>query len=328
MPEQASPFSTRPRLYPASSAYETRMLDVGDGHRLYIEQSGAKGGIPVVVLHGGPGGGCTASMRRYFDPDKYRAVLFDQRGCGRSTPFASVDHNTTWDLVEDIERIRKELGIERWIVFGGSWGSTLALLYAQKHPAHVHVLVLRGIFTMTRAELDWFYGGAGAQFWPEAWERFAHAVPEAEREDLITAYGARIFGKDEAVAQSFCEGWTAWENTLATIGSTGQGATPAARHARAFARIENHYFSHGGWLETDRQIMRDMPKIAHIPGHIVQGRYDMICPPHVAYALHKAWPGSEIHILSDSGHAMSEPGITLALLDIMNRIAQNPPLGN
>ncbi len=298
------------------------MMEMTHGHRLYVEQSGCVKGKPVILLHGGPGGGCSPTMRRYFDPDIFRAILFDQRGCGKSTPFASVQQNTTQDLIADIERIRERLGIEKWVVFGGSWGATLALLYAQSHPERVQALVLRGIFTMTKAELDWFYNGGAGQFWPEAWADFSSIIPLPEQTDMIKAFGKRIFGADENQADIYAQAWTRWENTLAVIHSNGRGAVPGPRYAKAFARIENHYFSNAGFIE-EGQIMRDMPRIADIPGYIVQGRYDMICPPHTAHALHKAWPNSELRIVTSAGHAMSEPGTAQELLHIMDEISKS-----
>ena len=298
------------------------MMEMTHGHRLYVEQSGCVKGKPVILLHGGPGGGCSPTMRRYFDPDIFRAILFDQRGCGKSTPFASVQQNTTQDLIADIERIRERLGIEKWVVFGGSWGATLALLYAQSHPERVQALVLRGIFTMTKAELDWFYNGGAGQFWPEAWADFSSIIPLPEQTDMIKAFGKRIFGADENQANIYAQAWTRWENTLAVIHSNGRGAVPGPRYAKAFARIENHYFSNAGFIE-EGQIMRDMPRIADIPGYIVQGRYDMICPPHTAHALHKAWPNSELRIVTSAGHAMSEPGTAQELLHIMDEISKS-----
>lgn len=295
-------------------------MEMSDGHRVFVEQSGCVKGKPVVLLHGGPGGGCSPSMRRYFDPDIYRSVLFDQRGCGKSTPFASVENNTTWDLVADIERIRERLGIEKWVVFGGSWGATLALLYAQTHPERVEALVLRGVFTMTKSELDWFYNGGAAQFWPEAWAEFSDLIPEPEQNDMIKAYRTRIFGKDEKQAGVYAQAWTRWENTLAVFNSNGRGGAPGPRFAKAFARIENHYFSNAGFVD-EGQILRDMHRIADIPGYIVQGRFDMICPPHTAYKLHKAWPKSELRMVKAAGHAMSEPGIAAELLNIMNTLS-------
>ncbi len=321
MPE-ARPFDaiTRPNLHPAREPFDSAMMEMSDGHRVFVEQSGCVKGKPVVLLHGGPGGGCSPSMRRYFDPDIYRSVLFDQRGCGKSTPFASVENNTTWDLVADIERIRERLGIEKWVVFGGSWGATLALLYAQTHPERVEALVLRGVFTMTKSELDWFYNGGAAQFWPEAWAEFSDLIPEPEQNDMIKAYRTRIFGKDEKQAGVYAQAWTRWENTLAVFNSNGRGGAPGPRFAKAFARIENHYFSNAGFVD-EGQILRDMHRIADIPGYIVQGRFDMICPPHTAYKLHKAWPKSELRMVKAAGHAMSEPGIAAELLNIMNTLS-------
>lgn len=308
-------------LYPPVDPFDQRMLAVGEGHDIYVEQSGRPDGIPVVVLHGGPGGGCSPAMRRYFDPDRYRIILFDQRGCGRSRPFASVEHNTTWHLVRDIELIRKTLGIESWIVFGGSWGATLSLIYAETHPERVRSLVLRGVFLMTTPELDWFYGGGAGAFWPETWARFVELIPEAERGDMIAAYARRLFTGDPIEEVTHAKAWSAWENALATINSTGAGGEPPGQYARAFARLENHYFTHLGWLE-EGQILRDIGKIAHIPGEIVQGRYDMICPPHTAWELARAWPRAELHMIPNAGHALSEPGITTKLVQVMDRLAR------
>lgn len=305
------------KLHGLREPFDKREISVSGGHTLYLEQSGPIDGEPVVVLHGGPGGGCHPGMRRYFDPDRYRVILFDQRGCGRSKPHASVENNTTWDLVSDIEVIRQELGIDRWTVFGGSWGATLSLLYAQTHPARVNALILRGVFTMTQAELDWFYEGGAGQYWPEAWAAFSEMIPEAERGNMVAAYHKRLFGNDDPEVVRFARAWARWENTLATLESSGVGHEPSAYYARAFARIENHYFTHNGWLREDGQILNDMNKIAHIPGYIVQGRYDMICPPHTAYKLHKAWPDSVLRLVR-AGHAMSEPAIAAELVGFMN----------
>jgi proline iminopeptidase len=321
MLEHASHKDEQPRrsLYPSRDAFHTQTLEVSGGHSIYVEQSGREDGEPVVVLHGGPGGGCSPAMRRFFDPDRYRVILFDQRGCGRSTPYASVENNTTWDLVEDIEAIRETLDIPKWTVFGGSWGATLSLLYAQTHPIRVNALVLRGIFTMTQAELDWFYGGGAGQFWPEAWALFSNMVPAEERHDLIAAYRERLFGKIDADVIRFSRAWAAWENTLATLDSKGHGGRVPAYYAKAFSLIENHYFTHKGFLREDRQIFADMDKIRNIPGYIVQGRYDMICPPHTAHALHKLWPKSKLRLVR-AGHAMSEPAIAAELVGIMNEM--------
>ena len=308
-------------LYPPTDPYDQRMLDVGQGHRVYVEQCGNPSGIPVVVLHGGPGGGCSPAMRRYFDPEHYRVILFDQRGCGRSRPHASVAHNTTWHLVDDIELIRRTLDIDAWIVFGGSWGATLALIYAQAHPARVRKIVLRGVFLMTQRELDWFYGGGAGRFWPEVWARFEALIPEDERGDLIAAYNRRLFSGDVAMETRFARAWSSWENALASIHSTGKGGEAPGDYARAFARLENHYFTNAGFLEFDGQILAHAGRIKHIPGTIVQGRYDMICPPESAYALSNAWPNSDLKLIRTAGHALSEPGISAELVRTMDRIA-------
>ena len=307
-------------LHPPIDPFDQRMIEVGSGHRVYMEQCGNPGGIPVVVLHGGPGGGCSPAMRRYFDPAVYRAVLFDQRGCGRSRPHAEIRDNTTWHLVADIERIREALGIERWIAFGGSWGATLALIYAQTHPERVARLVLRGVFLMTRAELQWFYGGGAGQFWPELWARFAGMVPEGERGDLIAAYNRRLFSGDVLEETRFARAWAGWENALASIGNDGPMGESPADYARAFARLENHYFANEGFLEEDGQILRDADRLADIPGTIVQGRYDMICPPASAHRLAAAWPSAALKIVPGAGHALSEPGISRELVAEMDRL--------
>jgi proline iminopeptidase len=308
-------------LYPPVDPFDQRMLDVGDGHSVYFEQCGNPRGIPVVVLHGGPGGGCSPSMRRYFDPKKYHIILFDQRGCGRSKPFASVTNNTTWDLVSDIERIRSALGIEKWIAFGGSWGATLALIYAQAHPDRVRNIVLRGVFMMTQTELDWFYGGGAGKFWPDLWARFVKLIPIDERDDLIAAYHRRLFCGDMQTEIKYGKAWAAWENALASIHSSGGMHEGPGEYSRTFSRLENHYFTNAGFLEFDGQILAHVPRIAHIPGVIVQGRYDMICPPTSAYHLAQAWPNAELKMVRDAGHALSEPGISAELVRTMDRIA-------
>lgn len=305
-------------LYPQIEPFDQRMMDVGDGHRIYVEQCGHPGGLPVIVLHGGPGGGCSPAMRRYFDPSHYRIILFDQRGCGRSRPHAGVEANTTWHLVADIERIREALGIDRWIVFGGSWGATLALVYAETHPDRAIHLVLRGVFLATRAELDWFYGGGAGAFWPERWRHFADMVPEAERGDLITAYNRRLFCGDTLIETRFARAWASWENALASVESHCCDGEAPGDYARAFARLENHYFIHGAFLEEDGQILRDLPRLADVPGTIVQGRYDMICPPVTAWRLSEGWAGSRLKMIPVAGHALSEPGISAELMRVMD----------
>ena len=309
-------------LYPPIDPFDQRMLEVGDGHRLYVEQCGRPDGIPVVVFHGGPGGGCSPAMRRYFDPDVYRIVLFDQRGCGRSRPHASVEANTTWHLVGDIELIRETLGIEKWVVFGGSWGATLGLIYAETHPDRVAYLVLRGVFLMTKAELDWFYGGGAGRFWPDVWRRFTAMVPEAEHDDLIAAYNKRLFSGNVVEETRFARAWAGWENALASIHSEGFVGESPAEYARAFARLENHYFTNNGFLQEDGQILRDADRLAGVPGTIVQGRYDMICPPVSAFALSERWARADLRMMGLSGHALSEPRISAELVRVMDRFCE------
>ncbi|MCG6901604.1 MAG: prolyl aminopeptidase [Rhodobacter sp.] len=311
-------------LYPPIDPFDQRMLDVGDGHRIYVEQCGNPQGIPVVILHGGPGGGCSPAMRRYFDPAVYRVVLFDQRGCGRSRPHASVEANTTWHLIRDIEAIRETLTIDRWLVFGGSWGATLSLIYAQSHPDRAAYLILRGVFLMTRRELDWFYGGGAGQFWPDIWARFTGLVPEEEQGDFIGAYNKRLFSGDLMLETRFARAWASWENALASIDNEGPGGESPAEYARAFARLENHYFTNAGFLSEDNHILNRAELLAGIPGVIVQGRYDMICPPLSAYRLHQAWPKSELKLVGKAGHALSEPGISAELVRTMDRLRHLP----
>ncbi|WP_170589320.1 prolyl aminopeptidase [Ruegeria arenilitoris] len=309
-------------LYPPVDPFDQRVVDMGDGHRIYVEQCGNPDGIPVVVLHGGPGGGCSPAMRRYFDPEVYRVILFDQRGCGRSRPTASVENNTTWHLVADIERLRKLFEIDDWIVFGGSWGATLALIYAQTHPDRVTRLVLRGVFLATQAELDWFYGGGAGKFWPEQWARFTSLLRDSELSDTIGAYNKRLFSGDRATEILYARAWSHWENALASIHTNGAVGESPGEYARTFARLENHYFINKAFLEHDGQILDRMDRIAHIPGHIVQGRYDMICPPQAAWSLAEKWPEAELKMVRQAGHALSEPGISAELVRIMDRTAQ------
>ena len=307
-------------LYPPIEPFDQRVLDVGDGHRLYVEQSGHPGGRPVVVCHGGPGGGCSPTMRRFFDPAHYRVILFDQRGCGLSKPHASVEANTTWHLVADMEMIRTSLGVSDWMVFGGSWGATLALLYAQKHPERVTALILRGVFLSTRAELDWFYGGGAGQFFPDLWADFLRPIPPAERGDLIGAYHKRLFSGNYAEEARHARHWAMWENALASVDFDGFPGEAPPDYARAFARLENHYFINGGFLEADDQILRDRPLIEHIPAVIVQGRMDMICPPVSSWRLTQGWARARLEMVPASGHALSEPRITAALVRAMDRL--------
>lgn len=306
------------RLHPAAEPFDRHMIDVGDGHVLYVEECGNPRGRPVLVLHGGPGGGCSPYMRRFFDSDHYRVILFDQRGCGRSRPTASVTANTTPHLIADIETIRRRLGIDRWLLFGGSWGATLALAYAEAHPDHATGLILRGVFLGTRAELDWFYGGGAARFFPDLWARFQEPIPEAERHDMIGAYHARLFDDDPGRQARYAQPWLMWENALAGLQSAAVSHAPPD-YARAFARLENHYFSHGCFLD-EGQLLRDRHRIAHLPAIIVQGRYDMVCPPASAHALAQGWPGCDLRLVPASGHALSEPRITAELVAVMDSI--------
>ncbi|MCA3445816.1 MAG: prolyl aminopeptidase [Rhodobacter sp.] len=305
-------------LYPPIDPFDQRVIDMADGHRIYTEQCGNPHGIPVVVLHGGPGGGCSPAMRRYFDPGVFRVILFDQRGCGRSRPHASVHANTTWDLVADIEVIRMALGIDRWICFGGSWGATLALIYAISHPDRVAHLVLRGVFLMTRAELDWFYGGGVGAFFPDLWERFVAPIPQEERGDLIGAYHRRLFSGNLMEESRFGRTWAGWENALASINNEGATGESPAEYARAFARLENHFFRHAGFLERDGWILSERHRIEHIPATIIQGRLDMICPPRAAWDLAQGWAKADLRIIPLAGHALSEPGISAELVRVMD----------
>jgi proline iminopeptidase len=309
-------------LYPPIAPFRTGVLDTGDGHSVYWELCGNPQGQPAVFLHGGPGSGCSADHRRLFDPARYCVLLFDQRGCGRSRPHASLENNTTWDLVADIERLRTQLGVERWLVFGGSWGSTLALAYAQTHAARVSALVVRGIFTLRRAELLWYYQEGASWLFPDLWEDFVAPIPPAERGDLMAAYRKRLVGPDRAAQLAAARAWSLWEGQTITL---LPDPAASAKHgdedfALAFARIENHYFVHAGWLE-EGQLIRDAGKLADIPGVIVQGRYDMACPAKTAWDLHRAWPGADFHLVADAGHAFNEPGILAQLIAATDRFA-------
>lgn len=310
-------------LYPAVEPYETGRLKVSDLHEIYYEICGNPAGKPAVVCHGGPGGGITPSMRRYFDPAKYRIVLFDQRGCGRSTPYAELSDNTTWDLVADMEKLRRRLDIGRWLVFGGSWGSTLALAYAQKHPEQVTELVLRGIFTLRRDELLWFYQEGASWLFPDAWEAYLAPIPPAERGDLISAYYKRLTGADEAEKRCAARAWSAWEGGTVSLFPSQEriDSFSADAFAVAFARIECHYFVNRGFFERDDQLIADVDRIRHIPSLIVQGRYDVCTPMKTAWDLHKAWPEAEFQLIADAGHAASEPGIIDALIRATDRYA-------
>lgn len=328
MDKNAGQKSASGKVFAPIAPYDTRMLGVGGEHTIYVEQCGNPDGIPVVVFHGGPGGGCSPAMRRYFDPELYRIILFDQRGCGRSKPHASIKENTTWHLIDDIEQIRKTLDIERWIVFGGSWGATLALVYALTRPECTAYLVLRGVFLMTKDELNWFYGGGAGKFWPDLWQKFIDPVPLNERDDLIGAYHRRLFCGEGKIELRFAQAWSQWENALASIESNGQTGQPPSQYALAFARLENHYFFNAGFLEYDGWILQNLPAIADIPASIVQGRYDMICPPTSAWNVAKVMPKAELKMIPMAGHALSEPEITSELVDIMNALSCNRSILN
>ena len=316
-------------LYPPIAPLAHGLLAVGDGHEIYWETCGNPEGKPVVFLHGGPGGGCSPDHRRFFDPERYRIVLFDQRGCGRSTPHASaadadLSTNTTWHLVADIERLREHLGIDRWQVFGGSWGSTLALAYAQTHAERVTELVLRGIFTLRRSEIDWFYQDGASHLFPDAWDEYLAVIPENERGDCLAAYHRKLTDPDPAVHTPAGVAWTVWENSTIRL-IPDPVSIEAAREntaaAVAFARIENHFFSHAGWLEEGQLIREAAATLAGIPGTIVQGRYDVCTPARTAWDLHRAWPEAEFELVQDAGHAASEPGIVDALIRATDRFA-------
>lgn len=303
------------------------MLDVGDGNQIYWEESGNPNGKPAVFLHGGPGGGTSPTQRRLFNPAKYRIVLLDQRNCGKSTPHASapdidLSHNTTWHLVADLEKLREHLGIERWLVFGGSWGSTLALAYAETHPERVTEIILRGIFTLRDAELDWFYEGGAAPVYPDLWEGYTAPIPTDWQGSNMEAYAKLLYDDDRAVAIAAGEAWSQWESSTITL--LPQPETVASftepEYALAFARIENHFFVNKGWF-TPNQLIDNVRAIAHIPGVIVQGRYDMCTPMMTAWELHKNWPEAEFHLIPDAGHAFDEPGTRSALIDALDRFA-------
>ncbi len=313
-------------FYPPIKPYDSGYLRVSPVHEVYYEQSGNPKGKPVVFLHGGPGGGTDPKMRRFFDPRKYRIVLFDQRGCGRSRPSASLVDNTTWHLVADIEAIREHLGIDKWQVFGGSWGSTLALAYAQKHPERCTELVLRGIFLLRRSELEWFYQnpeGAASMF-PDLWEHYLAPLTPAERADCIGSYYKRLTSDDKSTLLTAARAWSIWEGALSFMKMNPDYVKRFGdpEFAAAFARIECHYFINGGFLDRPDQLLEDVSKIRHIPAVIVQGRFDVVCPARSAWDLHRAWPEADLRMIPDAGHSAFEPGIARELVKATDRFAR------
>lgn len=310
--------STQPRrdLYPGIEPFHAELLKVSDLHTIYVEQSGNPKGRPAIALHGGPGGGLSPEMRRFFDPARYNVIGIDQRGCGRSTPHAEIRENTTWDLVADIERVRERLGVSKWLVFGGSWGSTLSLAYAAKHPERVAGLVLRGIFLLTKAEIRWFYQNGASNVFPDAFDRYAAAIPPEERGDFLHAFHKRLTSEDRDIRLQAARAWARWEGE--TISIAGPSALPSRfnedRFVEAFARIENHYFVNEGFLERDGWLLEQAERLRPLPARIVHGRYDMCTPFASAWALKQRWPEAELEIIGDAGHSSLEPGIVDALV--------------
>lgn len=323
MPDTTPAAASRRTLYPEIEPYRTGALKVSDLHTLYFEESGNPKGKPVVIVHGGPGGGTNPTMRRTHNPEAYRIILFDQRGCGKSTPHAELRENTTWDLVADMERLREHLGIDRWQLCGGSWGSTLALAYAETHPTRVTEIILRGIFTLRARELHWFYQEGTDALFPDAWEEFVAPIPEAERGNLMAAYYKRLTGDNEAEKLACARAWSIWEGTTLSLYSDAERVKRFAdgHFALAFARIECHYFMNKGWFEPQDQLIREAGKLKGIPGVIAQGRYDVVTPMFTAWELAKAWPEAELSIVPDAGHTATEPGIVDVMVRASDRFA-------
>ena len=304
-------------FYPEIEAYQSGHLKVSDLHSIYYEQSGNPNGKPVVFIHGGPGGGVDPSMRRFFDPKVWRVILFDQRGCGKSLPFSELKDNTTWDLVDDIEKLRTELKIDKWSVFGGSWGSTLALTYAISHPEKVKELILRGIFLLRKKEIDWFYQEGASYIFPDAWAKYLEPIPQNERHDLVSAFYKRLTSPDKNIRTEAAKAWSIWEGSTSKLFTDPTFVERFAgdEFADAFARIECHYFINKGFFKDDGWIIKNVDKIRHIPTWIVQGRYDVVCPAVSAYELNQAFPESKLFIIADAGHSASEPGIKSKLIE-------------
>ncbi len=312
---------TRRLLYPPLQPYRSARLGVGDGHELYVEECGRPDGLPVVCLHGGPGGGCSPALRRFFDPERYRIILFDQRGCGRSTPHASVRANTTADLVDDIERIRVMCGIEKWLVFGGSWGATLALAYGRAHADRCLAFVLRGIFLCTQSELDWFYRDGANMLFPDAWERLVSPLANTEQDDIIRAYYERLSEADVVRRRPDALAWSRWESALISLAGDPTAPLADPMRADALARLETHYFQHKGFFERDGELLDDVARYNQIPAIIVQGRYDVVTPPKTAWSLARAWPKAKLQMIGDAGHAAGEPGVVDALVRATDSLA-------
>ncbi len=310
-------------LYPELKPYQRHSLKVSELHELYIDEAGNPDGIPVLFVHGGPGGGCDGSSRRFYDPALYRIVTFDQRGCGRSTPHGELSDNTTQDLIADMEAIRVHLGIDSWVLFGGSWGSTLSLLYAQHYPQRVMALVLRGIFLCRQCDFDWLYKDGANRIFPDYWEEFIKPIPQSERGDLAQAYNSRLLGDDELLRMGVAKAWSAWEGNCSKLrpSPTALAKFTKPHNALALARIETHYFVNKGFID-ENYILNNMQSIKDIPGRIVHGRYDMVCPLDNALRLHQQWPNSELVIVRDAGHSASEPGTVDALIRVVTDIAQ------
>lgn len=315
-----------PALYPPIEPYRTGHLQVSDLHRVYFEECGNPDGKPVLFVHGGPGGGIEPEYRRLFDPERYRIVLFDQRGCGQSTPHAELRENTTWHLVGDMERLRAHLGVDRWLLFGGSWGSTLSLAYAVRHPANVSEMVLRGIFLLRQEEIDWFYQDGAGRFFPEEWAAYLAPIPPGERLDMVGAYYKRLTSPDAEVRRVAAKAWSTWEGSTSTLLADPAKIQQAGddTFADAFARIECHYFVNKGFFETDGYLLEQAGHYRDIPATIVQGRYDMVCPAKSAWDLAKVWPMADLTMIADAGHAYSEPGTLKALIEATDTYAAQP----
>lgn len=310
-------------LYPEIKPYKRHQLQVSDGHELYLDEAGNPDGIPVVFVHGGPGAACDSSSRRFYDPERFHIITFDQRGCGRSTPHGSLESNTTEHLIEDMERIREHLNVDKWVLFGGSWGSTLSLLYAQRYPTRVSALILRGIFLCRQRDIDWLYKDGANHVFPDYWDEFTKLIPEPERDDLIAAYYSRLTGDDELARMGAAKAWSAWEGNCSKLRPSSEALAKFTKphNALALARIESHFFKNLGFIE-ENHILKSMHRIKTIPGRIVHGRYDMVCPLNNAHYLHRQWPASELHIVRDAGHSASEPGTVDALIRATTDIAK------